>query len=237
MMNILFTGPAGLISEWLDVCKDHTCVVYARGVKKKLPDDVQLVHALDEAPHIDLVIDLHVRMSKNRRIILSDIIADVSAEAPILCNTVSTTATELASRVGALDRVVGLAALPGLISSEIVEICFPYGAKHGHQEILGDFFASITKRMQVVRDEVGLVTPRMLAVMVNEAVLICQQDLTGQEAIDALMKVALPGMGPLSWGHRIGWRHLYTILSAMHGELGGERYRPAPLLKKMAMVE
>ncbi|MCB2206377.1 hypothetical protein KQI65_16655 [bacterium] len=236
-MNILFTGPAGLISEWLELCKDHNCVVYARGVKKKLDDDVQLVHALDEAPHVDLVIDLHVRMSKNRRIVLSDIIADLSHDAPILCNTVSTTATELASRVKAMDRLVGLAALPGLTSSDVIEIAFPYGAKHGHQEMLSDFIAGLGKRMEVVRDEVGLVTPRMLAVMINEAVLICQQDLTGQESIDALMKVAMSGMGPLSWGHRIGWRHLYTILSAMHEELGGERYRPAPLLKKMAMIE
>jgi 3-hydroxybutyryl-CoA dehydrogenase len=236
-MNILFTGPAGLISEWLEVCSDHECVVYARGVKKKLGEDVQLVHALDEAPRVDLVIDLHVRNSKNRRIILSDIIADVSQDAPILCNTVSTTATELASRVGAMDRIVGLAALPGLIASDVVEVCFPYGAKHGHQEILTDFIAGLGKRMEVVRDEVGLVTPRMLAVTINEAVLICQQDLTGQEAIDALMNVAMRDRGPLSWGHRIGWRHLYTILSAMHEELGGERYRPAPLLKKMAMIE
>jgi 3-hydroxybutyryl-CoA dehydrogenase len=236
-MTILITGPAVLTHEWLDACGTHDCIVYARGMKKKFDERVQIVHALDEAPSVDLIIDLHVRDSKNRRIILGDMIADLSTEAPILCNTVATTATALVSRVGAGDRIVGLAALPGLTASDVVEISFPYGAKHGHQEILTDFFASIGKRMEVVRDEVGLVTPRLLAVMINEAVLVCQQDLVGTEAIDALLARAMHDGGPLAWGRRIGWRNLYTVLSAMHEEHGGERYRPASLLKKMAMTE
>lgn len=236
-MTILLTGPAGLINEWLDVCRGHECIVYARGMKKKLDESVHVVHALDEAPHVDLIIDLHVRDSKNRRIVLGDMIADLSTEAPILCNTVSTTATEVVSRVGAGDRIIGLAALPGMIASDVVEVSFPYGAKHGHQEILSDFFASIGKRMEVVRDEVGMVTPRLLAVMINEAVLVCQQDLIGREAIDALMAPGLQAEGPLAMGRRIGWRNLYTVLTAMYDELGGERYRPASLLKKMAMTE
>ena len=236
-MTILLTGPSGLITEWLETCANHECIVYARGMKKKLDEGVRVVHALDEAPPVDLIIDLHVRDSKNRRIVLGDMIADLSSEAPILCNTVATTATEMVSRVGAGDRIVGLAALPGLIASDVVEISFPYGAKHGHQEILTDFFASIGKRMEVVRDEVGMVTPRLLAVMINEAVLVCQQDLVGTEAIDALLAKAMQDGGPLAWGRRIGWRHVYTVLSAMHEEHGGERYRPATLLKKMAMTE
>ena len=180
-MNILFTGPAALINEWLEVCREHDCTVYGRGIKKGFAEGTRVVHALDEAPHIDLIIDLHVRMSKKRRLILADAIADISNEAPILSNTVATTSTELAARVGANHRIVGFAALPGLIDSNVVEIAFPYGAKHGHQEILSDFFASIGKRMEMVRDEVGMVTPRVLAIAINEAVLVCQQDITGQE--------------------------------------------------------
>ena len=236
-MTILFSGPVGLIKEWLEVCAAHDCIVYGRGMKKTVDADVQTVHALDEAPHIDLVIDLHVRTSKKRRLILSDVLAEINSSAPVLCNTAAITATELTARVGGADRIVGLAALPGLTASDYAEVCFPYGAKHGHQEILTDFFAGVGKRMEVVRDEVGMVTPRLLAVMINEAVLICQQDITGQQSMDSLLRVALPDRGPLSWGHRIGWRNLYTILRAMHGELGGERYRPASLLKKMALSE
>jgi 3-hydroxybutyryl-CoA dehydrogenase len=236
-MNILLTGPAGLINEWLEACTAHHCIVYARGMKKKLDESVNVVHALDEAPHVDLIIDLHVRDSKNRRIILTDMLGDLNSSAPILCNTVATTATELVSRIGAGDRIIGLAALPGLIASDIVEISFPHGARHGNQEIVTDFFASIGKRIEVVSDEVGMVTPRLLTVLINEAVLVCQQDLVGSEAVDALLAKAMHDGGPLEWGRRIGWRNVFTVLSAMHEELGGERYRPASLLKKMALVE
>lgn len=236
-MTILFTGPNGLVTEWLDVCREHECIVYARGMKKKFDESVRVVHALDETPHIDLIIDLHVRLSKGRRIILGDMLSDINADAAMLCNTVATTATEIVARIGAGDRVVGFAALPGLIASDVVEVCFPFRAEHGNQVILEEFIAGIGKRMQVVRDEVGMVTPRLLALMINEAMLLCQQDIVGMDAIDALFARTMPDAGPLALGRRIGWRNLYIVLSAMHDELGGERYRPASLMKKMAMVE
>jgi 3-hydroxybutyryl-CoA dehydrogenase len=236
-MTILFTGPSGLLKEWLDVCRGHECIVYARGMKKKLDDNVRVVHALDEAPHIDLIIDLHVRFSKGRRIVLGDVLAEINPDAPLLCNTVAVTATEIVSRIGAEERMVGIAALPGLIASDVVETCYPFRARHGHQELLAEFFNGMGKRMHIVRDEVGMVTPRLLALMINEAMLVCQQDIVGIDALDDLLARAMPDAGPLTWARRIGWRNLHIVLEAMHRELGGERYRPASLLKKMAMIE
>ena len=236
-MNILFTGSSRLLQDWLEVCKDHTCIVYGKGLKKKLPEAVTKIHALDEAPELDLIIDLHVRDSRKWRLILDDILAEIGPGTPMLCNTIAVTATEIGSRTGQPERIIGIAALPSLVSSDVIEISYPHKALRLHEEVLQEFFTSIGKRHIVVRDEIGMISPRILAVMINEAMLILQQDMAAEDDIEAAMAVALGSEGPIAWGRKLGWTNVYNLLFAMYDELGGERYRPASLLKKMAMVE
>jgi 3-hydroxybutyryl-CoA dehydrogenase len=236
-MTILFTGSSRLILDWLEVCKHHECIVYGKGLKKQLPEWAIKINALDEVPNVDLIIDLHVRDSKKWRLILDDIVAEVSPDAPLLCNTVAVTATEIAAYTGYPQRVIGIAALPSLLRSPVVEISYPYSTDRRHQEFLNGFFESIGKNIIVVKDEIGMITPRILAVMINEAMLIMQQDIADEADIDAALAVALGTHGPLSWARTFGWRNVYNLLFAMHDEIGGERYRPASLLRKFALIE
>ena len=39
--------------------------------------------------------------------------------------------------------------------------------------------------------------------------------------------------GPLAWGDVIGLDHVLAVLDALRGELGEERYRAAPLLRRV----
>ncbi|HOJ05234.1 MAG TPA: 3-hydroxyacyl-CoA dehydrogenase family protein [Bacteroidota bacterium] len=236
-MNILFTGSPRLLGDWLTVCREHTCIVYGKGIKKQLPDHVVKIHALDEAPEVDLIIDLHIRDSKKWRLILSDLLAEIATDVPMICNTIAVTSTEIGAITGSPERIIGIAALPTLVQSGVVEVSYPYGHPHAHDDVLRKFFDSIGKRMVVVRDEIGMVTPRILAVMINEAMLIMQQDIAGEDDIEAALAVALGTEGPISWARRFGWENVYNLLYAMYDELGGERYRPASLLRKMALTD
>jgi 3-hydroxybutyryl-CoA dehydrogenase len=40
--------------------------------------------------------------------------------------------------------------------------------------------------------------------------------------------------GPLEWGEAIGFDRVLALLDALWRELGEERYRAAPLLRRMA---
>ena len=42
--------------------------------------------------------------------------------------------------------------------------------------------------------------------------------------------------GPLAWGDAIGPEHVLAVLDALHAELGDERYRVAPLLRRLAVA-
>ena len=42
--------------------------------------------------------------------------------------------------------------------------------------------------------------------------------------------------GPVAWGEAIGLEHVLATLDGLWGERREERYRPAPLLRRRAML-
>lgn len=237
-MNILFTGPSALVNEWIAVCDEHHCFVYSRDAKKHLSKNATHVQALDDADEADLILNLHVAPTDKRKELLAELVGATKNHIPVLCNSVAVTATEIASWTGKPERIVGLAALPTLLAAETVEIAYPFGSERRHHEAIAEFFTSIGKRAEVVADEVGLVFPRLLCMIINEAVLALQQGVASEDAIETSMTLAVNyPKGPLAWGKAIGWKHVHAVVHALHSSLGDDRYRPAPLLRRMALVD
>ena len=237
-MNLLFTGPSALINEWIAVCDEHHCFVYSRDAKKHLSKNAAHVHALDDADEPDLIFNLHVAPTEKRKELLSELVGSTRNSVPVLCNSVAVTVTEISTWTGKAERLAGIAALPTLLAAETVEVAYPFGSERRHHDVLAEFFASIGKRVEVVADEIGLVFPRLLCMIINEAVLAVQQGVASEDAIESSMKLAVNyPRGPLAWGSAIGWKHVLCIVNALHVTLGDDRYRPAPLLRKMALIE
>ncbi len=70
--------------------------------------------------------------------------------------------------------------------------------------------------------------------LINEAVSAVAEELAPPEAIDRAMKLGTHyPFGPLEWSERLGLKALLSALEGLHDELGEDRYRPHPLLKRM----
>jgi 3-hydroxybutyryl-CoA dehydrogenase len=237
-LRLLFTGPGAIVREWVDACPGHTCYVYSRSLQKRLPKHATRVHAVEDCEGVDLVFDFHVRASGKRRLALTEIERDTGPKVPVFANAVAVSATEIASWFRRPERVIGIAALPTFLAAHAVEISFPRGKKPELPPVAAKFFAAFGREPRVVGDEAGLVFPRILALVINEAVLALQHGVADERAIDTAMKLGVnyPD-GPLSWGSRIGWKNVHTVLHALQEEFGDDRYRPATLLKKFAVME
>jgi 3-hydroxybutyryl-CoA dehydrogenase len=85
----------------------------------------------------------------------------------------------------------------------------------------------------MVEDRIGLVTPRVVCMIINEAYYAVLEGTASREDVDLAMKLGSNyPFGPFEWSNRIGVKHVYELLEAVYEDTRDERYKICPLLKK-----
>ena len=88
-----------------------------------------------------------------------------------------------------------------------------------------------------MHDAPGLVLGRIVCQVVNEAAFTLGEGLGSAEDIDAGMVHGLNyPRGILAWADEIGLDHVLAMLDALALERGEERYRVAPILRRLGLV-
>ena len=86
---------------------------------------------------------------------------------------------------------------------------------------------------EIVDDRVGMVTPRVVLMIINEAFYTVMEGTASKEDIDLGMKLGTNyPYGPFEWCERIGISQVYETLESIYEDTKEERYKIAPLLKK-----
>ncbi len=143
-----------------------------------------------------------------------------------------------AGSLGALDpggSAVGFHALPPLASSRLVELTRGPESAQSAADAAERFFATLGKRTAWVGDAPGLVLGRIVCQVVNEAAFALGEGVGSAEDIDTGMVDGLNyPRGILAWADEIGLDHVLSVLDSLVLERGEERYRAAPLLRRLA---
>lgn len=83
-----------------------------------------------------------------------------------------------------------------------------------------------------VEDRVGMVKPRIIFMIINEACYTLQEGTASIEDIDMAMKLGTNyPFGPFEWCDKIGITSVFETLAAMYEDTKDERYKICPLLK------
>jgi 3-hydroxybutyryl-CoA dehydrogenase len=152
----------------------------------------------------------------------------------ILTAALGHSAAEAAADIHARHRVVGFAALPPLQKGQAVELAATPWTEAGALDQAGEFFRSVGLEPAVVPDGPGLVFPRILCLIINEAAFALMEGVASAEDIDTAMKLGTNyPLGPLEWADRIGLDQVLGVLDGLQREYGEDRYRPAPLLRQL----
>jgi 3-hydroxybutyryl-CoA dehydrogenase len=129
---------------------------------------------------------------------------------------------------------VGFHLLPPLADATLVELTAGDYTPQPAKDDAERFFGSLGLHVEWVGDAPALVLGRIICQLVNEAAFALQKGVGSAADIDTALKLGFNyPRGPLEWGDAIGLDHVLSVLDALHEELGEERYRAAPLLRRM----
>ena len=159
---------------------------------------------------------------------------ELSERTLILTAALGHSAAEAAADIHALHRVVGFAVLPPMQKGQAVELAATPWTEARALDQAGEFFRSVGLEPAVVPDGPGLVFPRILCMIINEAAFALMEGVASAEDIDTAMKLGTNyPLGPLEWADQIGLDQVLGVLEGLHQEYGEDRYRPAPLLRQL----
>jgi 3-hydroxybutyryl-CoA dehydrogenase len=126
-------------------------------------------------------------------------------------------------------NVFGFNGLPSFFENKLLEVTM----LNGNDNELKQCCSSLSIDYLVVDDRIGLVTPRVVCMIINEAYYTVQEGTATRQDIDAAMKLGTNyPYGPFEWCGKIGIKHVYELLEAVYEDTHDERYRICPLLKK-----
>ena len=86
---------------------------------------------------------------------------------------------------------------------------------------------------ELVADEIGMVTPRIISMIINEACFVLGEGTAEIEAVDQAMRLGTNyPKGPFKWADEIGIENVYNLLETLLAVTGDGKYKIAPRLRK-----
>ena len=189
---------------------------------------------LEPAKQADLVIEAATE-NPDLKIDLFKELDQLAPEGSILAsNTSSISLTKIGAATQRSENVIGMHFFNPVPLMKLLEVIRGLATSDATTELVMDVGRKMGKEPVEAMDSPGFISNRILCPMINEAVFTLQEGIGSPEAIDTVMKLGMNHpMGPLKLADLIGLDVVLFVLEVLQRDLGDDKYRPCPLLRKM----
>jgi 3-hydroxybutyryl-CoA dehydrogenase len=202
--------------------------------QKQAASEIKTATDLKSVADADLVVEAATENPDLKLSLFEDLDALAPPETILASNTSSISLTKIGAATNRPDKVIGMHFFNPVPLMRLLEVVRGLATSDDTAEAVIEVGRSMGKEPVEAMDSPGFISNRILCPMINEAIYAYHEGIGTAEAIDTVMKLGMNHpMGPLTLADLIGLDVVLSVMEVLHRDLGEDKYRPCPLLRKM----